>query len=150
MYKETTILRSPVTGEPLPDASVSLRHDLPGLIRNMKQSNAWARGDLNAMILVKNAERNVMLVALHEGTEIVSYQSNDSITFQIIEGKMEFNTRKTSAAIGMGQVLTLNDKVKYRLTTCEETVLLMSIAKDSARSASGGLDRKEPRGDFWR
>jgi len=137
MYTETTILRSPVAGEPLPDASVSLRHDLPGLIRNMKLSNAWARGDLNSMILLKNTERNVMLVALHEGTEIVSYQSNDSITFQIIEGKMEFNTSKTSAAIGMGQVLTLNDKVKYRLTTCEETVLLMSIAKDRARNAFG-------------
>ncbi len=89
------------------------------------------------MILVKNTERNVMLVALHEGTEIVSYQSNDSITFQIIEGKMEFNTSKTSAAIGMGQVLTLNDKVKYRLTTCEETVLLMSIAKNTVRSVFG-------------
>jgi quercetin dioxygenase-like cupin family protein len=137
MDTETTILRSPVTGEPLPDASVSPRHDLPGLIRNMKLSNAWTRGDLNSMILVKNTERNVMLVALHEGTEIVSYQSNDSITFQIIEGKMEFNTSKTSAAIGMGQVLTLNDKVKYRLTTCEETVLLMSIAKNTARSVFG-------------
>ena len=148
MDTETTILRSPVTGELLPDASVSLRHDLPGLIRKMKLSNAWAKGDLNSMILVKNTERNVMLVALHEGTEIVSYQSNDSITFQIIEGKMEFNTSKTSAAIGMGQVLTLNDKVKYRLTTCEETVLLMSITKDAARSASGRLDRKEARVDF--
>lgn len=137
MDTETTILRSPVTGEPLPDASVSPRHDLPGLIRNMKLSNAWTRGDLNSMILVKNTERNIMLVALHEGTEIVSYQSNDSITFQIIEGKMEFNTSKTSAAIGMGQVLTLNDKVKYRLTTCEETVLLMSIAKNTVRSAFG-------------
>lgn len=145
MDRETTILRSPVTGKPLPGASFSLRHDLPGLIRNMKLSNVWARGDLNSMILIKNAESNVMLVALHKGTEIVSYQSNDSITFQIIEGKIEFHTRKTSAAIGMGQVLTLNDKVKYRLTTCEETVLLMSIAKDSARSASGRSDRKEAR-----
>ena len=132
------------------DASVPLRHDLTGLIRNMKLSNAWTRGDLNSMILVKNTERNVMLVALHEGTEIVSYQSNDSITFQIIEGKMEVNTGKTSEAIGMGQVLTLNDKVKYRLTTCEETVMLMSIAKDSARNALGRSDNKEARKEFWR
>lgn len=150
MYTETTILRSPVTGEPLSDASVPLRHDITGLIRNMKLSNAWSRGDLNSMILVKNTERNVMLVALHEGTEIVSYQSNDSITFQIIEGKMEVNTGKTSEAIGLGQVLTLNDKVKYRLTTCEETVMLMSIAKDSARNALGRSDNKEARNEFWR
>lgn len=149
MDTETTKPGSAVTGEPMPDAFGSLSHNLPHLISNMKQSNAWTKGDLNSMILVKNAERNVMLVALHEGTEIVSYQSNDSITFQIIEGKMEFNTNETSTAIGMGQELTLNDKVKYRLTTREETVLLMSIAKDSARSSSS-LGRKERQIDFWR
>jgi len=103
----------------------------------MKLSQTWANGDLNAMILIKDREKNVVLVALHEGTEIVSYQSNDSISFQIIEGKMEFTTRRTSTAIGMGQVLTLNDKVKYRLTASEETVMLLSIAKESARSAAG-------------
>jgi len=135
MDTETIILGSTVAGEPLSDSSSYLRQDLPALIRNMKLSNAWQKGNLNSMVLLKNTEKNVMLVALHEGTEIVSYQSNDSITFQIIEGKMEFYTRKTSAAIGMGQVLTLNDKVKYRLTAGEETVLLLSIAKNRARSA---------------
>jgi len=137
MESETTFQGSPVTETVMTVTSSALRKDLPGLIRNMKLSHTWAKGDLNAMVLIKDPEKNVMLVALHEGTEIVSYQSNDSITFQIIEGKMEFNTRKTSAAIGMGQVLTLNDKVKYRLTASEETVMLLSIAKDTARNALG-------------
>jgi quercetin dioxygenase-like cupin family protein len=137
MESETTFQGSPVKETVLTVSSSALRKDLPGLIRNMKLSHTWAKGDLNAMVLIKDPEKNVILVALHEGTEIVSYQSNDSITFQIIEGKMEFNTRKTSAAIGMGQVLTLNDKVKYRLTASEETVMLLSIAKDTARYALG-------------
>lgn len=95
------------------------------------------------MILIKEPDKNVVLVALHEGTEIVSYQSNDSITFQIIEGKIELNTEKSTAAISMGQVLTLNDKVKYRLTTSEETVLLLSIAKETTRNTSGSPDRNK-------
>jgi hypothetical protein len=135
MYTETTILRTPVKKEPLLDVNTSLLlQDLPGLIRDLKLSNAWTKEDLNAMILLKNSERNVVLVALHEGTEIVSYQSNDSITFQIIEGRMKLNTRKTSAAIDIGQELTLNEKVKYRLTASKETVMLLSIVKDSVRS----------------
>jgi len=137
MESETTFQSSPATEAVLTVGPSSLRKDLPGLIRNMKLSQTWANGDLNAMILIKDREKNVVLVALHEGTEIVSYQSNDSISFQIIEGKMEFTTRRTSTAIGMGQVLTLNDKVKYRLTASEETVMLLSIAKESARSAAG-------------
>jgi len=126
---DTIRLRSD-TGGKMPDAYTTPVRDLPVLIRRMKLSNGWAMGNLNAMILEKNNRENVVLVALHEGTEIVSYQSNNSITFQIIEGSLEFNTRKTSAALGMGQVLTLNDKVKYRLTASEETVLLLSISKD--------------------
>ncbi len=148
MESKTTFQGSPVTETLVTVGSSAMRKDLPGLIRNMKQSHTWAKGDLNAMVLIKDPERNVMLVALHEGTEIVSYQSNDSITFQIIEGKMEFNTRKTSAAIGMGQVLTLNDKVKYRLTASEETVMLLSISKDAARNASGRSHRKEARVNY--
>ena len=139
MDSETTFISSPVTEDALPLGSLNLMQDLPGLIRNMKLSNTWARGDLNAMVLLKDSDKNVVLVALHEGTEIVSYQSNNSITFQIIEGSLEFNTRKTSAALGTGQVLMLNEKVKYRLTASEETVLLLSIAKDdSARSVLRG------------
>jgi hypothetical protein len=47
---------------------------------------------------------------------------------------MEFNSRNTSAALGQwDRCWTLNDKVKYRLTASEETVLLMSIVKNAAR-----------------
>ena len=99
MNSETTFLSSPVTEDALPLGSSNLMQDLPGLIRNMKLSNTWARGDLNAMVLLKDSDKNVVLVALHEGTEIVSYQSNNSITFQIIEGSLKFNTQKTSAAL---------------------------------------------------
>lgn len=141
---------SSFTGSEIPDAFDTPTHDLSGLIRRMKLSNAWSEGSLNAMILEKNTLENVVLVALHEGTEIVSYQANDSITFRVIEGKMEFKSRNTSAALDSGQVLTLNDKVKYRLTASEETVLLMSIAKNAARIGSGSQERNITRVDFWR
>lgn len=146
---DTTRLKSD-TGNEIPDAYATPAHDLSGLIRRMKLSNAWSEGSLNAMILEKNTLENVVLVALHEGTEIVSYQANDSITFRVIEGKMEFKSRNTSAALDSGQVLTLNDKVKYRLTASEETVLLMSIAKNAALIGSGSQERNITRVDFWR
>jgi hypothetical protein len=87
------------------------------------------------MFLVKHSGKQVVLAAFHTGTDIFSYQSNDSITFQIIEGCLRFNSQKASATITMGQVLTLDGRIKYRLTTSEETVLLLSIAKDTLRRA---------------
>lgn len=108
--------------------------DLPVLIENMKHSCSWLKGDLSAMILLKSPERQIILTALHDRTEIRSFQSDDSISFQIIEGKLEFKTRKESIILIKGQLLTLHEKKKYMLTTMGKTVFLMAIAKNTLKS----------------
>jgi len=105
-----------------------LTFDLPDLIESMKNSHSWTKGELNTMILLKSPERQIVLTALHEGTEIESFQSNDSITFQIIEGKLKLHTRKESVTLEKGQLLTLHDNIKYSLISKEETVFLLTIA----------------------
>lgn len=109
--------------------------DLPTLIENMKHSHSWAKGELNAMILLKSPYKNIVLTALHKGTEIISFQSSDSITFQIIEGKLKFHTRKENVTLDKGQLLTFNEKIKYSLTTREETVFLLTIANGTLKPA---------------
>jgi len=104
--------------------------DLPVLIESLKHSYSWKKGDLNSMILVKSPDRQIVLTLLHDRTEIRFFQSEDSISFQIIEGKLEFKTRDKSIILNKGQLLTLHEKTKYRFTTMEETVFLMVIAKN--------------------
>jgi quercetin dioxygenase-like cupin family protein len=121
------------TKPPLPKENRSLNaslltFDLPVLIENMKHSHTWTKGDLNAMVLLKRSDKQIVLTAMHEGTEISSFQSNHSITFQIIEGKLKFHTQKESVTLDRGQLLTMHDKIKYRLKSNEETVFLLTIA----------------------
>jgi hypothetical protein len=80
------------------------------------------------MILMNSDAKQIVLTTLEGGTEIKSFQSNYSITFQIIEGLLKFHTRKESVIIGKGQMLTLWEKIRYSLTTREETVFLLAIA----------------------
>ena len=101
--------------------------DLPTLIENMKLSSAWAEGELNAMILFKRPEKQIVLTALHEGTKIDSYQANKSVTLQIIEGKLKFHTTKESVTLKRGQLLALHKNIRYSLTSKEETVFLLTI-----------------------
>ena len=101
--------------------------NLPDLIDRMKNSDAWTNGELNAMILLKNDNTQIVLTAIHEGREITSFQSNDSITFHIIEGKLMFHSRKESLALDKGHLMTLHENVDYSLTTEEETVFLSTI-----------------------
>jgi hypothetical protein len=116
-----SVVHSSRNGSPLP-------LNLPGLIKKMKRSDAWANGDLNAMILLKSDNTQIVLTAIHKGTEITSFQSNDSITFQIIEGKLVFRSRKKTLSLDKGHLMTLHENVGYSLTTEEETVFLSTIA----------------------
>jgi quercetin dioxygenase-like cupin family protein len=102
--------------------------DLPNLVERMKLKQCLAKRELTSMILLKTPEKQIVLTAMHRGTEIRSFQSNESITFQIIEGKLMFHTRKESVTLDKGQLLTLHDNIKYSLTSTDETVLLLTIA----------------------
>jgi quercetin dioxygenase-like cupin family protein len=111
-----------------------LAFDLPSLIMTMKQSYTWANGELNALILLKSPEKQIILTAIHEGTEIKSVQADDSVTFQIIEGKLKFHIRKDTVTLNEGQLMTLDEKIKYSLSTQEETVFLLTISNNIARA----------------
>jgi hypothetical protein len=103
--------------------------NLPNLIETMKQSYAWAKGELSSMILLNSPNKQIVLTLLREDTEIESSQSNDSITFHVIEGRLYVRTRKKSMTLDRGQLLTLHDKTGYRLKSSEETVFLLTIAR---------------------
>ena len=110
-----------------------LHFDFPTLIGEMKHKHSWVNGELDTMILLKTPSKQIVLTALHEGTEIKSFQSNESITFQIIEGKMQFHARKESVNLDKGQLLTLCENIRYSLTTNEETILLLTITSGTVQ-----------------
>ena len=139
MKKETLKTKYPLRKENRSRNTSLLTFDLPTLIEKMKHERAWAKGELNAMILLKRPDKQIVLAALHEGTEINSFQSNDSITFQTIEGKLNFHTKKKSVNLDKGQLLTLHENIKYSLTTKEKTVFLLTIVNGTLRSTENKL-----------
>ena len=104
--------------------------DLPSLIATMKRSYSWANGELNALILLKNRHEQIILTAIHEGTEIESFQSNDSVSFRIIEGNLMFHVLKGSFPLKKDQLMILKEHIEYRLTSEEETIFLLTISND--------------------
>jgi quercetin dioxygenase-like cupin family protein len=135
MEIETLITNIPHIKNFRSSACTLLAFDLPSLIATMKQSYTWANGELNALILLKSPEKQIILTAMHGGTEVKSFQSNDSVTFQIIEGKLRFHVRKDTITLNEGQLMTLDENIKYSLTTQEETVFLLTISNDISKNA---------------
>ena len=105
--------------------------DLPKLIKKLKHEQICIDGELNAMILLKSHNKQIVLTALHKGTIINSFQGNESITFQTIEGKLKFHSRKETVTLETGQLLTLHENIKYSLVIKEETVLLLTTENKS-------------------
>jgi len=105
--------------------------DLPALIRKLKFSKEWKEGELNSQVLYNSPGIQIILTALHKGTEVKSFQNSDSVTLQIVEGEIKFRTREDSQLLYKGQAVTLDENIKYSLTTREETVLLLTLIKGS-------------------
>jgi quercetin dioxygenase-like cupin family protein len=133
MENEMSVAKSPIQMDYRPINSSLFTFDLPTLIDNMKHSHSWAKGELNAMVLLRSPEKQILLTLLHSKTEIRSFQSNESVTLQIIEGKLRFHTRKESVTLDGGQLLTLHENIKYSLVAREETALLITIANSTLR-----------------
>jgi hypothetical protein len=105
-----------------------LTYDLPNLIEKMKCEHISSKEKPDSMILLNCLDKKVVLIVLHEGTGFRSFQSNESVTFQIIEGKLIFHSCNESVTLEKGQFLTLHEKIDYTLQTNEETVFLLTIA----------------------
>jgi len=128
MGKETFKASYLLQKDNLSASSSLLMFDLPTLVDSMKHKQSWVNGELNSIVLLRTPIKQIILTAMHDGTEIESFQSNDSITFQIIEGQAILQTRKESVILDKGQLLTLYENTKYSLTSLEDTVLLLTIA----------------------
>ena len=96
-----------------PSDSIISELGLAYLIKTIKKSKPLTNGELNSLILLNKPEKKVILTSMYEGTEIESYQANDSITLQIIEGHIRFRVRNNTVIIREGQLMKLDEHIKY-------------------------------------
>jgi quercetin dioxygenase-like cupin family protein len=108
--------------------------DLPAIIDRLKSEESWGRGELSSVILLQSPSIKVLLTLLHEGTEVISYQADDSITFQVLEGSVTVHIRNESVTLNAGEVLTLDEKIKYSFDSLEETAILLTLVSEKEES----------------
>jgi len=113
-----------------PSDSIISELGLAYLIKTMKKSKPWSNGELNSLILMNKPGKQVILTAMHHGAEIESFQANDSITLQIIEGLIRFRVRNNSVTIREGQLMKLDENIKYNFIASEDTVFLLTIRNE--------------------
>ncbi len=84
-------------------------------------------GELNTTILLNKQKKQILLTVLHRDTEIVSFQSSDSITFHVIEGNLKLESKNRTVFINKGNALTFSDNEEYTISNNEETAYLLTM-----------------------
>ena len=101
--------------------------DIQALADSLKHKSSWKKGELNSMVLIKNETRKELLIVLHSDTKIKSFQRDQSITLNVVEGKIKLKVNNIYIILSSDQYYSLSENVKYSITTLEETTLLMTI-----------------------
>ncbi|WP_372948594.1 hypothetical protein [Mariniphaga sp.] len=97
----------------------------------MKHKPTLLTGDLHSMVLLNRPDKQIVLTAFDKGTEINSFQENEQMILQVIWGKLKFHTHEKSFTLGRGELLTIQEKKPYILTTGEKTVFLLTLISES-------------------
>ena len=97
------------------------------LIEKMKHKPTLPNGDLHSMVLLNSPDKQIVLTAFDKGTEINSFQSNEQMIIQVIWGKLRFHTHEESLILSRGELINIQEKKPYILTTGEKTVFLLTL-----------------------
>ena len=97
------------------------------LIEKMNYKSTLLNGDLHSMVLLDRPEKQIVLTIFNKGTEINSFQSNEQMILQVIWGKLRFHSHEESLNLSSGELLTIQNKKPYILTTDEKTVFLLTL-----------------------
>ena len=123
-FNESTSQR-PGGKRPLDALMVTI--DLPAYMEQLKQEMPWKNGDRNAITVFKTNDMRIVLVALHEGAEIIKHTAEGIISVQVLEGQMWFRTDRQSVELGKGQMIALHERIPHSVRAIKETIFLLTL-----------------------
>ncbi len=126
-FNEATLNR-PEGDRPIDSPLLTI--DLPSLIKQIKNEDAWTKNDRNAITVFKTPGMSVVLVAMHAHAEMTTQTTDGVLKIEVLDGKIKFNTLDESVEVKKAQLLTLHSGIPYSLLALEETTFLLTVAED--------------------
>ena len=69
---------------------------------------------------------SIVLIAMHNGSEIKMQQVEGTMSLHIIKGKIKFTTENESVIIHEDKLLVMHKNIKHSLFAIEETIFLLT------------------------
>ena len=110
--------------------------DLLAFIAQIKQESTWKESDRNTITVFKTNGLRIVLIALHEGAEMVRHTANGVISVQVLEGKLQFNTDLQSVELNTGEMLALHERIPHSVVAIKETIFVLTLTTTLAGKES--------------
>jgi quercetin dioxygenase-like cupin family protein len=123
-FNESTAQRP--DGDRMIDAAL-VSIDLPIYMSQIKGEISWKDGKRNAITVFKTNGLRIVLIALHEGSEMARHTADGIIAVQVLEGQIQFNTDQQSVELGKGQMLALHERIPHSVKAIQETTFLLTL-----------------------
>ncbi len=107
----------------------SMTIDLQHYIKQIRSEEPWSKSDRNAITVFKSENMTIVVVALHDKTEMKTHVVQGTISVQVIEGKIKFITDQQSVEINKQQIVTLHANIPHSVVALEETIFLLTTAR---------------------
>jgi quercetin dioxygenase-like cupin family protein len=101
--------------------------DLSSYMSQIKEETSWKDGKRNAITVFKTNGLRMVLIALHEGSEMARHTADGIISIQLPEGKIQFHTDQQSVELDNGRMLALREQIPHCVTTLQETISLLTL-----------------------
>lgn len=121
-------LKPPRAGHPvLGMEGPALQFDLASEIDSLKREDAWNVAARNAKTIVKYPDLRVVLVVLKAGKRIEGHRADESVSIQVLRGRMRLHLPKETVDLSEGRLLTLERSLPHDVEALEEAAFLLTL-----------------------
>ncbi|MGH9448910.1 MAG: cupin domain-containing protein [Terriglobia bacterium] len=116
-------------GHPVPGlVGPLLQFDLDMETEKLRQEDVWKTSSRNSKSLVKYPDLRIVLIALKSGKRIEGHKTDESISIQVLSGKLRLHLPSQTVELLHGQLLTLERGLPHDVEALEDSSFLLTIS----------------------
>lgn len=105
-----------------------LTFDTEALIKQIKSEEAWSKSDRNSLTIFKNDSLCMVIVGLHAEAFMKKHSASGTISLQILEGEILFETDNQKTQLTIGKIITLPAGIPHQVYAAKESFFLLTLA----------------------
>jgi quercetin dioxygenase-like cupin family protein len=109
--------------------------DLPATLEQIKAEETWRSSSRNAMTLMKSRGQRIVLIAMHDKTEIPMHRADGQLSLQVLEGSLRVSTESQAVTLGRGELLVLHAETPHAIQAIDEAAFLLTLSTEASHPA---------------